>query len=167
MPLQVLSGHARKTGVDVDDVKLAVSMYAEQNLTSAPSRETLLEMARVKNNQPLPPPRKANGMRLPPERHCLTACNYRLKFKGGKGGGRGGAGASRAGAAAAANSITMPTSAGGGRKQAAAAGGEKGADRGIEEIQEGRMFSSGYRTLKFNSFVQSPTQYEALTNGVK
>ena len=74
---KAVSNHARKKTVDVDDVKLAVQMYAEQNLTSPPTRDILLETARTKNAVPLPIPRATSGMRLPPERHCLTACNYR------------------------------------------------------------------------------------------
>merc|ERR550539_885133 len=78
---KAVSGHARKKAVDVDDVKLAVQMYADQNLTSPPTRDVLLETARTKNTVPLPIPRATSGMRLPPERHCLTACNYRLRNK--------------------------------------------------------------------------------------
>jgi len=78
---KAVSNHARKKTVDVDDVKLAVQMYAEQNLTSPPTRDILLETARSKNAVPLPIPRATSGMRLPPERHCLTACNYRLRNK--------------------------------------------------------------------------------------
>jgi len=80
---KAVSTHAnpKKKVVDVDDVKLAVEMYCEQNLTNPPSREILLDMARKKNAQPLPVPRPAPGVRLPPERQCITACNYRLKFK--------------------------------------------------------------------------------------
>jgi len=78
---KAVSGHARKKAVDVDDVKLAVQMYADQNLTSPPTRDVLLETARTKNAVPLPIPRATSGMRLPPERHCLTACNYRLRNK--------------------------------------------------------------------------------------
>jgi len=78
---KAVSNHARKKTVDVDDVKLAVQMYAEQNLTSPPTRDILLETARTKNAVPLPIPRATSGMRLPPERHCLTACNYRLRNK--------------------------------------------------------------------------------------
>ena len=74
---QVVSAHARKRALDIDDVKLSVQMYSEQNLTSAPSREVLLDMARTKNATPLPVPRSTCGLRLPPERHCLTARNYR------------------------------------------------------------------------------------------
>ncbi len=56
-------------------------MYVEQNVTSPPSRETLLDMARAKNSAPLPIPKPTCGLRLPPDRHCLTATNYRVKVK--------------------------------------------------------------------------------------
>jgi len=67
--------------VDAEDVRLAVQMYAEQNVTSPPGRETLLELARARNSAPLPTPRASSGLRLPPDRHCLTACNYRVKYR--------------------------------------------------------------------------------------
>ena len=77
---KAVSNHARKKTLDLDDVKLAVQMYAEQNVTTPPSREILLDMARTKNANPLPIPKATCGLRLPPDRHCLTAANYRLKF---------------------------------------------------------------------------------------
>jgi histone H3/H4 len=76
---KVMSSHAHKKAIDVEDVKLAVQMYSEQNLTSPPSRDLLLDFARAKNAVPLPVPRPTCGLRLPPDRHCLTACNYRLR----------------------------------------------------------------------------------------
>lgn len=78
---KAVSAHAKKKAVDLEDVKLAVSMYAEQNVTSPPSREILLDMARTKNANPLPVPKATSGLRLPPDRHCLTGINYRLKLK--------------------------------------------------------------------------------------
>lgn len=36
-------------------------------------------MARQRNNIPLPTIRSSAGLRLPPDRHSLTACNYHLK----------------------------------------------------------------------------------------
>lgn len=39
----------------------------------------LLEVARAKNSQPLPLIQEKSGFRLPPDRYCLTGCNYRLK----------------------------------------------------------------------------------------
>lgn len=39
----------------------------------------LLEVARNKNSVPLPQIRPHCGIRLPPDRYCMTACNYELK----------------------------------------------------------------------------------------
>merc|ERR1719295_1619607 len=49
--------------IDVEDVKLAVQMYAEHNLTSPPTRDILLEVASKKNSTQLPLP-KATGAEL-------------------------------------------------------------------------------------------------------
>lgn len=75
---RIVSGHAKKKIVDVDDVKLAVQMYTEENLTSPPHRDVLLETARIRNSVQLPMPKPTCGLRLPPERFCITAANYRL-----------------------------------------------------------------------------------------
>jgi histone H3/H4 len=75
---KAVSGHARKKLVDVEDVRLAVQMYTEQNTTSPPSRDVLLDVARAKNSATLPLPKATSGLRLPPDRFCLTSCNYRF-----------------------------------------------------------------------------------------
>ena len=54
--------------IDVEDVKLAVQMYAEHNLTSPPTRDILLEVASKKNSTQLPLPKATGGLRLPPDR---------------------------------------------------------------------------------------------------
>ena len=46
---KVYSQHSGKKNIDLDDVKLSVSMNTEQTFTSPPPREALLELARVKN----------------------------------------------------------------------------------------------------------------------
>lgn len=76
---KVLSAHARKKAIDMDDVKLAVEMHTDHNLTCPPPRDLLLEVAAKRNAVPLPIPRQTGGLRLPPDRFCLTATNYRLK----------------------------------------------------------------------------------------
>ncbi len=53
-------------------------MYAEESLTSPPGRDVLLETARTRNAIPLPIPKSTCGLRLPPERFCITASSYRL-----------------------------------------------------------------------------------------
>ena len=76
---KVYSQHAGKKNIDLDDVKLSVSLSTEQTFTSPPPREALLELARVKNSVQLPVPQNKLGLRLPPDRHCLTNTNYKLK----------------------------------------------------------------------------------------
>ena len=78
---KTISNHARKKIIDIEDVRLAVQMYNEQNFVSPPSRDILLEVARHKNANPLPTPKPVSGVRLPPDRFCLTSANYRLKYK--------------------------------------------------------------------------------------
>ena len=43
------------------------------------SFQFLMEIARQKNNNPLPAIKPHNGPRLPPDRYCLSASNYRLR----------------------------------------------------------------------------------------
>lgn len=93
------ANHAKKKAIDLDDVKLAVAMQMEQSFTTPPPREVaffgvaffrfsphfcslfqiLMEVARTKNCIPLPAVKPHCGVRLPPDRYCLSACNYRLK----------------------------------------------------------------------------------------
>ena len=52
-------------------MRLAIQMYNEQNHSSPPSRDVLLEMARSKNATTLKMP-TSSGVRLPPDRFCVT-----------------------------------------------------------------------------------------------
>ncbi|XP_026321666.1 transcription initiation factor TFIID subunit 9 [Hyposmocoma kahamanoa] len=76
---RVFANHAKKKTIDLDDVRLAVQMQLDKSFTSPPPREVLLQVARVKNVNPLPLIKPHCGLRLPPDRYCLSACNYRLK----------------------------------------------------------------------------------------
>lgn len=76
---QILSSYAKKDIIDVDDVQLAVNMQSDKTLTSPPPKEILMEVAREKNNLPLPQIKPHNGIRLPYDRHTLTGTNYKLK----------------------------------------------------------------------------------------
>ncbi|XP_059057699.1 transcription initiation factor TFIID subunit 9 [Achroia grisella] len=76
---RVFANHAKKKTLDLDDVRLAVQMQLDKSFTSPPQREVLLEIARVKNVNPLPLIRPHCGLRLPPDRYCLSGVNYRLK----------------------------------------------------------------------------------------
>lgn len=76
---QVFSSYAKKDTIDIDDVQLAVNMQTDKTVTSPPPKELLLEVAREKNNQPLPPIKPHNGLRIPFDRYTLIGSNFRLK----------------------------------------------------------------------------------------
>ncbi|XP_041592543.1 transcription initiation factor TFIID subunit 9-like [Vulpes lagopus] len=77
---KIYSSHAKKATVDADVVRLAIQCRADQSFTSPPPQEIfLLDIARQRNQTPLPLIKPYSGPRLPPDRYCLTAPNYRLK----------------------------------------------------------------------------------------
>lgn len=76
---RVYATHAKKKTIDLDDVKLAVNMQLDRSFTTPPPREILLEVARMKNSQPLPVVKPSCGIRLPPDRYCLSSVNYKLR----------------------------------------------------------------------------------------
>ncbi|XP_050410634.1 transcription initiation factor TFIID subunit 9B [Patella vulgata] len=76
---KIYSAHANKKTIDVDDVKIAVQCRMDHSFTSPPPRDLLMEIARHKNNQQLPLIKPYTGPRLPPDRYCLSAPNYKLK----------------------------------------------------------------------------------------
>jgi len=54
-------------------------MLLDKSFTGPPPREVLIEVAKQKNCQPLPTIKPHSGLRLPPDRHCLLAANYKLR----------------------------------------------------------------------------------------
>ncbi|XP_077305400.1 transcription initiation factor TFIID subunit 9-like isoform X2 [Lithobates pipiens] len=76
---KIYSSHAKKNNIDADDVRLAIQCRTDQSFTAPPPRDFLLDIARQKNQTPLPLIKPYAGPRLPPDRYCLTAPNYRLK----------------------------------------------------------------------------------------
>lgn len=76
---RIYANHAKKKFIDLDDVRLAVKMQLERTFTNPPPRDVLLDVARAKNNVPLPFVKSNSGLRLPPDRFCLNATNYKLK----------------------------------------------------------------------------------------
>ncbi|PAA79778.1 hypothetical protein BOX15_Mlig025131g1 [Macrostomum lignano] len=73
--------HAGKKSVDLEDLKLASACHADLDLVSPPPRELLTEVAQAKNAQLLPPIKTYCGVRLPPEKFCLTQPNYKAKLR--------------------------------------------------------------------------------------
>uniref|UniRef100_A0A182W0E1 Transcription initiation factor TFIID subunit 9 n=1 Tax=Anopheles minimus TaxID=112268 RepID=A0A182W0E1_9DIPT len=76
---KIYANHARKKVIEMDDVKLATQMILDKAFTRPPPRDVLLEIARVRNTTPLPLIKTHCGLRLPPDRYCLSACNYKLR----------------------------------------------------------------------------------------
>jgi len=76
---RIYANHAKKKFIDLDDVRLAVKMQLDRTFTNPPPRDVLLDVARAKNNIPLPFVKPHNGLRIPPDRYCLNATNYKLK----------------------------------------------------------------------------------------
>ncbi|KAG0226932.1 hypothetical protein BGW42_003286 [Actinomortierella wolfii] len=72
------SEHAGTNEVGLEDVRLAIQGRVNHSFTSPPPKEFLLELAEAKNKVPLPLIPDKYGIRLPPERHCLTAVNFQL-----------------------------------------------------------------------------------------
>lgn len=64
--------------LSVEDVRLAVAARVNYQFKPAPPKELLLEMAQEKNKRPLPAIPQQYGIRLPPEKYCLTSKEWRL-----------------------------------------------------------------------------------------
>jgi len=77
---RVYSSYAKKKMIDADDIKLAIKMVADKSYSTVPPRDMLLEVAKQKNSIPLPQLKACSGLRLPPDRFCLTQPNYKLQF---------------------------------------------------------------------------------------
>lgn len=78
---QIFSTYAKKDSIDIDDVQIAVNMQTDKTVTSPPPKELLLEVAREKNNQPLPPIKPHNGLRIPFDKYTIIGTNYKLQKK--------------------------------------------------------------------------------------
>ncbi|KAH8238542.1 hypothetical protein KR032_009263 [Drosophila birchii] len=76
---KVYANHARKKTIDLDDVRLATEMTLDKSFTGPLSRHVLAKVAELRNNMPLPPIKPHCGLRLPPDRYCLTGVNYKLR----------------------------------------------------------------------------------------
>ena len=73
----VYADHASRADVELDDVRLAIQARVNYSFSPPPSRETTMALAAERNKQPLPPIVEKFGVRLPPEKYCLTSINYR------------------------------------------------------------------------------------------
>ena len=74
---KMLSVHARKKNIDVDDVRLSACQIQERHVSCPPARHVTSQLAGTKNSVALPVPGNKHGTRLPSDRFCLTGVNYR------------------------------------------------------------------------------------------
>ncbi|KAI0231876.1 Transcription initiation factor TFIID subunit 9, partial [Massospora cicadina] len=75
---QILSDHCGKTAVDYDDVSEAIYGRIHHSFAPPPPQDFLDELAQTVNSIPLPPIQEKFGVRLPPEKYCLTSANYQI-----------------------------------------------------------------------------------------
>ncbi|XP_014664533.1 PREDICTED: transcription initiation factor TFIID subunit 9B-like, partial [Priapulus caudatus] len=78
---RVYQNYAKRKNLDFQDVKLAIQSRMDFSFTSPPPRDLVIELSRQKNSQPLPIIKPHTGPKLPPDRYCLFACNYRQRGK--------------------------------------------------------------------------------------
>lgn len=62
--------------LSTEDIRLAVAARVNYQFKPAPPKELLLELAQEKNRKPLPAVQEQWGVRLPPEKYCLTAKDW-------------------------------------------------------------------------------------------
>ncbi|RIB02825.1 transcription initiation factor IID, 31kD subunit-domain-containing protein [Gigaspora rosea] len=70
--------HTGKNDIDDDDIKLAIQGRINHSFIHPPQQEFLTQLAKEQNKEPLPQVPLRYGLRLPPERHCLTALNFKI-----------------------------------------------------------------------------------------
>ncbi|KAK9464842.1 hypothetical protein V1512DRAFT_267309 [Lipomyces arxii] len=70
------TGTAANTHLSVEDVRLSVGAKVNYQFKPAPPKELLLELAQERNRRPLPVISDVYGIRLPPEKYCLTAKDW-------------------------------------------------------------------------------------------
>lgn len=64
--------------ITTDDLQLSVASRINHQFNNSLPKEFLLEIAQERNKIALPPIAKDFGVRLPPEKYCLTGVNWDL-----------------------------------------------------------------------------------------
>ncbi|AGO10975.1 AaceriAFR527Wp [[Ashbya] aceris (nom. inval.)] len=62
----------------VEDVRLAIGSRTQYQFKPTAPKELLLQLAQERNKKPLPQVMSMWGVRLPPEKYCLTAKEWQL-----------------------------------------------------------------------------------------
>ena len=66
------------TQLSNEDVRLAIAARTNYQFQPVPPKKMLMKLAAERNQKPLPPVMPMWGIRLPPEKYCLTAKDWRL-----------------------------------------------------------------------------------------
>lgn len=61
-----------------EDVRLAIAARTNYQFQPVPPKKMLMKLAAERNEKPLPPVMPSWGIRLPPEKYCLTAKDWKL-----------------------------------------------------------------------------------------
>ncbi|GMF07643.1 unnamed protein product [Ambrosiozyma monospora] len=61
-----------------EDVRLAIAARTNYQFKPVPPKKLLMKLAEERNQKPLPPVMPSWGIRLPPEKYCLTAKDWDL-----------------------------------------------------------------------------------------
>lgn len=74
------NGTGTNTGknISTEDVRLAIAARTHYQFNPVTPKELMLELAAERNKRSLPPVVPGFGMRLPPEKYCLTARDWSL-----------------------------------------------------------------------------------------
>ncbi|CCH43946.1 Transcription initiation factor TFIID subunit 9 [Wickerhamomyces ciferrii] len=64
--------------ITTDDIRLAIAARTNYQFKPVTPKELLLELAAERNKKTLPPIMPGYGIRLPPEKYCLTARDWSL-----------------------------------------------------------------------------------------
>lgn len=70
---------ATQKPLSTEDIRLAIAAKLNYQFKPAPPKEMLLELAQEKNKRPLPVVQAQWGLRLPPEKYCLTAKEWNFE----------------------------------------------------------------------------------------
>ena len=66
------------TQLSNEDIRLAIAARTSYQFQPVPPKKMLMKLAAERNQKPLPPVMPMWGIRLPPEKYCLTAKDWRL-----------------------------------------------------------------------------------------
>ncbi|KAI5801534.1 transcription initiation factor [Peziza echinospora] len=66
------------SNITVDDLRMSIASRVNHQFNTSLPKEFLLDVAHERNRIALPPVDKGYGIRLPPEKYCLTGVNWEL-----------------------------------------------------------------------------------------